>query len=354
MNKHTLIIGITITLLTLQGCGDNAEQSAQPTNTNTAHTGTPSNRVAIPPAVRSNLGITFATVERRQIQDTLRVPGRFEYMPTAKREYGTMLAGRVEILVDQFDHVEKGTALYRIDSPAWQDISRNPVDYSNSDWWKEITTIEVNALQTGVVESIDVNNGAWVDEQMNVLTIVQTDQLRFHAAGLQSDLGILRDGLAATIVPPTPTASDRSIQLQDTMHGTLSLGLSGDANKRTIDLYVSPSDLASWARPGISAQLEIVIDSTRAFELAIPLAAVQKDGLTPLIFRRNPDNLNEAIRMEADLGLDDGRWVAILSGVTDGDEVVLDGGFQLTLATSSSIQQGGHFHADGTFHEGAH
>mgnify|MGYP001354923935 CR=1 FL=1 len=64
-------------------------------------------------------------------------------------------------------------------------------------------------------------------------------------------------------------------------------------------------------------------------KLAIPLAAVQQDGLTPIIFRRNPDNQNEAIRMEADLGLNDGRWVAILSGLTDGDEVVLDGGFQL-------------------------
>jgi hypothetical protein len=81
---------------------------------------------------------------------------------------------------------------------------------------------------------------------------------------------------------------------------------------------------------------------------------VQRDGLTPIIFRRDPNNPNEAIRMEADLGLDDGRWVAILSGLADGDEVVLDGGFQLMLATSGSIQQGGHFHPDGTFHEGEH
>jgi multidrug efflux pump subunit AcrA (membrane-fusion protein) len=469
MNSRTFTIGVAIAMLALQGCGDNAEQAAQPTDPTTAHTATPTNRVAIPPAVRSNLGITFATVERRQIQDTLRVPGRFEYMPTAKREYRTMLAGRVEILVDQFDRVEQDTPLYRIDSPAWREIQQTLADKAtnisrletkittfepllnahvrheeslnesisiwqarveklealreagggsmsefttarsalataqavlasvqektaelnatrvetkaalaaaratlgialesassmlditvnpnNSDWWKEIKAIEVNATQRGVVESLGLTNGAWADERTNVLTIVQLDRLRFHASGLQSDLGILRDGLAATIVPPTPTASDRSVRLQNTMQGTLSLGLSGDANYRTIDLYVSPSELASWARPGISAQLEIVIDSTRLPELSIPLAAVQRDGLTPIIFRRDPNNPNEAIRMEADLGLDDGRWVAILSGLADGDEVVLDGGFQLMLATSGSIQQGGHFHPDGTFHEGEH
>jgi multidrug efflux pump subunit AcrA (membrane-fusion protein) len=138
------------------------------------------------------------------------------------------------------------------------------------------------------------------------------------------------------------------------MHGTLQLGLTGDTNDRTIDLYVTPEKLSSWARTGVTAQLEIITDSTAESELAIPLAAIQQDGLTPIIFRRNPKNKNEVIRMEADLGLNDGRWVAILSGLRDGDEVVLDGGFQLMLATSGSIQKGGHFHSDGTFHEGEH
>jgi hypothetical protein len=44
----------------------------------------------------------------------------------------------------------------------------------------------------------------------------------------------------------------------------------------------------------------------------------------------------------------------VLSGLADGDEVVLDGGFQLMLATSGTIEKGGHFHSDGTFHEGEH
>ena len=84
----------------------------------------PTNRVAIPPAVRSNLGITFAAAERRRIEDTLRAPGRFEYLPTATREYRTMLPGRVDLLVDQFDRVDPGTPLYRLDSPDWRDIQQ--------------------------------------------------------------------------------------------------------------------------------------------------------------------------------------------------------------------------------------
>jgi cobalt-zinc-cadmium efflux system membrane fusion protein len=182
--------------------------------------------------------------------------------------------------------------------------------------------------------------------------VVRPDRLRFHASGLQSDLGVLRDGLEARIVPPTPTMAGRAIPMHSTMQGTLALGLAGDPNERTVDLFVTPETLEPWARPGVSAQLEIVTDSTASPVLAIPLAAVQRDGLTPVIFRRNPDNANEAIRIEADLGMDDGRWVAVLSGLRESDDVVLDGAFQIMLATSGSMQQGGHFHADGTFHEG--
>ena len=34
--------------------------------------------------------------------------------------------------------------------------------------------------------------------------------------------------------------------------------------------------------------LEIITDSTGVAELAIPVAAVQQDGLTPIMFRRDP------------------------------------------------------------------
>lgn len=472
---------LVLILVFLGGCNRGGESAGGEDNghdTQSEPAAAPSNRVSIPSAVRSNLGISFVTVERRRIEQTLRVPGQFEYLPTARREYRTMLPGRIELQVRQFVVVDEGALLYTIDSPAWRDMQQQLADAqatitrlaakletfeplveahgrheqslrdSVSVWteratqlesireagggrvgefaearatltsaradlaevqekqaeliaaraettadleaarsrmrylldaaasvvgldreslasasqahadphplWAAIDTIEVRAAEPGVVETVGLTNGSWADEKSTVMTIVRPDELRFHASGLQSDLGVLRDGLNARIVPPSPTNSGRAIPLQDTMSGTLTLGLHGDPSDRTVSVYMVPETLAVWARPGVSAQLEIVTDSTAAAELAIPLAAVQRDGLVPVIFRRAPDNPNEAIRMEADLGKDDGRWVALLSGIRDGDEVVLDGAFQLMLATSGSIQKGGHFHADGTFHEGEH
>ena len=466
--------------LTLIGCGTkDSDQAQQNQNAKSDEkTASPSNRIAIPPAVRSNLGITFAKAERRRIENTLRAPGKFEYLPNATREYRTMLSGRIELLVTQFEAVEIGTPLYRIDSPQWREIQQTIAEADSAVvqskttlatfgplfaaherhetslkksvdlWqtrvskleklreagggtmteltaaraamataeaelaeleetdaqleasqartngqlkaaeaqfefsidtaasllgqtrvalvtptsqeanspplWRTIKTIEVPSLTSGVVASIDLTNGAWADEQTKVLTVVQPTRLRFHASGLQTDLGVLQDGLEARIVPPTPTATGTSVPYDSTMSGILRLGLTGDPNERTIDLYVTPEQLAPWARAGVSAQLEIVTDATTAPELSIPLASVQQDGMAPVIFRRDPNDPNVAIRIEADIGIDDGRWVTVLSGLRDGDEVVLDGGFQLLLASSSTIQQGGHFHADGTFHEGEH
>lgn len=416
---------------------------------------TPTNRVEIPASVRQNLGIEFAKVEYRNVAKTLRVPGRFEYTPTARREYRTPLDGRVEILVTQYQQVEPGTPLYRVESASWRELhesiaiaqarvdSMGPLreahrrhEQSLSDkvalWQERLTQLDelraagggsaaqftearatlnatqaeladvmekdaeleaqekqaqaelrtlqsrhellaraahcpptidqqdqegaggiggggftVCAVASGVVESIGVSPGGLLEENGLVMSIVQPTQIRFRARGLQSDLGRLRDGLPARIVPPQGGA----IALQDAMEGALAIGLSADADERTIDLVVTPESLARWARSGVSAHLEITLDGGQE-ELAIPTSAVLLDGATPVIFRRDPANANRAIRMEADLGLSDGRWIVINSGVKEGDQVVVAGNYQLMLATSNTAAKGGHFHADGTFHEG--
>jgi multidrug efflux pump subunit AcrA (membrane-fusion protein) len=120
-----------------------------------------------------------------------------------------------------------------------------------------------------------------------------------------------------------------------------------------VDLFVTPTALTPWARAGVSAHLEIVLAGAAAEELALPLSAVVRDGAKPVIFRRDPANPDKVIRLDADLGLSDGRWVVIHSVVKEGDEVVLGGNYQLMLATSATAAKGGHFHSDGTFHEGS-
>ncbi len=467
MTKHYYMV--TLLLAGLAGC---ERESAQPSETATdTEAPAPTNRVDIPSTVRSNLGITFATVEARHVEQTIRAPGRFELAPEARREYRTMLSGRVELHVSQYDAVEPGQHLFTLDSPQWRELQErlneteskllqaqgrsntieplmdahkrhhdelqigveiwtervaqleqtrdsgvitaeefaqtravlattraelaevlekeaelqarsveieaqlngarerfellmmnastvlgipvpellaiDPDSPQGHPRWREISFVQVRAAAEGIVEQI-VTNGAWASETDLVMTTVQPDRLRFRAMALQSDLPRLNGDAMARIAPPESPGMD----IGDSVSANLTIGLEAHPDHRTIALIGIPENKRPWMRPGVSAFLEIVAESSGGKALAIPRSAIVKDGITHVFFRRDPQDPNEAIRIEADMGVDDGRWVVINSGVALGDEVVLEGAYELKLATTQSgtTQKGGHFHADGTFH----
>jgi len=459
----------TVCVAMVAGCGGSS--SAGPEVEAEAHDDEHGSAfIATPEAVRRNLGLTFVEVEARRIEQTLRAPGRFEYLPTARREYRTMLSGRVELLVEQFERVEEGDDLYRIDSPVWRELQQEltgaeaeiqrlesrlasfgplreahrahevqleriigvrgervrqleevleagggrrqelvsardsvltaeaelaevleteaeleaeesqarsalsaarvrrgllletmsaivstpahrlaEADGRGTVRWRSIGNIVVRAESGGVVETIGLTNGAWATQESPVVTVVDPRRLRFRASGLQSDLGSLRDGLTARVVPAS--TGDKAA-FRSAMSAELVVGLSADPHGRTVELYVTPGELEPWVREGVTAQLEVVTDTSAYVVTSIPRSAVQRDGLDTVVFRAAGEGLDVVERVEVALGSDDGRWIEVLEGVRVGDRVVLDGGFQLMLGSSEGMQEGGHFHSDGTFHEG--
>src|SRR5690606_39239529 len=48
--------------------------------------------------------------------------------PKARRKYHAPLAGHVELLVDQYQRVEPGQPLFRIESPQWRELQREIAD----------------------------------------------------------------------------------------------------------------------------------------------------------------------------------------------------------------------------------
>lgn len=497
-SKTYATLGIFLLLLSLTACSQNSGGDVEKKQKQEAPAPI-TNRIDVPPAVRRNLGITFAKVERRNVATTIRVPGQFEMIPKAHREYHATLSGRIELLVNQYDRIEPGMPMYRIDSPQWRAMQQTlsetaivirkakqqlagmdarlatidkhaarlleqetvwvdrikqvgdlinagggaaseltearsqlantrtsmaevdeehatakqqrieiesqllgyqqsmPLMYADAlsekvkviagqptridlaltpaaamlglsvdelrknvgseanplPYWRTIDQVEFKAQQSGIVESQAVTNGAWVDASSLVLTSVDASQIRFRAIGLQADLGRLRDGMTVEIIPPRGGVQS----LSGSVKGQLTLGLEADALQRTIDLIMTPvsKELPAWARRGVSAEMEVVLDQTAAPSLAVPNTAVISDGLDRVLFRRDPKDPNKVIRLEADLGLTDGRWIVVESGLTDGDEVVHHGVYELMLASGSGKQKGGHFHADGTFHpDGEH
>ncbi len=429
----------------------------------------PSNRVAIPDAVRRSLGITFAKAERHDVRKTLRVPGRFELEPLARREYRAATAGRVTLAVNHLARITKGDVLFRLDAPGWRELQERiaaaesevaqaearlgamePLMKAHAEherslaskaqlWadrvaqleavraagggkqgdfmqaqavlreteaeladvrekdaelearraesvaelhaarthqdlllrqasaltdrsveelgardaagialWHSLGAIEVRADVDGVVEDLAVTNGAHIDAMGLALSVVQPERVRFRAFALQADLARLRDGMEARIVPPTA-----AIATHESVPATVTIGVRADPDERTAELIAAPGAKATWARAGVAGFLDITLESGGG-ELAVPSGAIVRDGVTPILFRRDPKDPDTVIRLTADIGPSDGRWTTVLSGLAEGDEVVLDGVYPLLLATSGNSAKGGHFHSDGTFHEGKH
>lgn len=463
--KPALDSTVLLCLCVLAACREDAAPPAA------AEKAPPSDRIAVPEAVRKNLGIEYVAVERRRVAQTLRLPGHFELLPAARHEHRTPLAGRVDVRVQPLQPVAAGDLLYRIDSPEWARMQRElgeiatavqvaqaritalrplldayrlheeslreaiavmeaniavleqtratvggqsqelagarvqaaqvradlaegtekhaetlamlaeleanlvagrdrfqlalhaaaivvmstpaqllaevEVGGDKRPAWRAISTIEVRAVAAGIADQLPVATGVWVEVGDLVVTVTDLGKVRFRARGLQSDLVRLQAGLPAEVTRPqvrTPVA--------DRIPGTLMLGAEADPAQRTLDLFLLPANPPAWARPGVAGFLEVETRGGADAELAIPLSAVMQDGLERVFFRRDPADADQVIRTVADLGLDDGRWVEVKSGMKDGDSVVLAGAYELMLASSGTASKGGHFHADGTFHAG--
>src|SRR5688572_20071664 len=128
----------------------------------------PTNRIDVPEAVRQNLGITFAKVERRRVASTLRVPGRFELLPTARREYRATLPGYVQLLVTQFEEVPKDKPIFRMDSPDWHKLK---LELHEADVAIERATAELAVAERTKTEAEQVAEA--VKKRVDALTSAQ-------------------------------------------------------------------------------------------------------------------------------------------------------------------------------------
>lgn len=207
--------------------------------------------------------------------------------------------------------------------------------------WDTLDHLELRAAAEGVVSAIGIKPGAWAGQGALLVEVTDDRALRFRATALQPDLARARDGQKARIIG----ARDQEPAL-----GTVRVGLAGDSTTRTFPVFVTLDSPPVWARHGVAAFVEIVVEGTSEPEIAIPREAVVRAGLSNVFFRRDPANADQVIRVEADLGPDDGRWVVVYSGIKAGDEVVVDGAWELELAHSERPSVTGHFHADGSFH----
>ena len=324
------------------------------------------NVVSIAKAVQDVMGLKTVHAEKRRVASTLVFAGRYELSPDARKVVATPVAGRLTLLVRPLAEVKKGDALFKVSSP---DLVARTHDIEalekRVNVYREIKTpnaalenelavkraerkamlagveekdgvITVRAADDGMVESLIAQDGAWLETGAAALQTVRTHDLRFKALVAASDALRLKNGMPAKV---------------DGHHGHVRIGVGDDTG--IVPIYVLfDKDVHTLA--GARSHAECVTDETDEPHIAVPSRCIVSVGLQPTVFIRDAHDAGRFVAVPVTPGVSGGGWTAV-EGLPSGHcEVVSEGAYELKLALPSAggSKSAGHFHADGTFHEG--
>ena len=162
--------------------------------------------------------------------------------------------------------------------------------------------------------------------------------LRFKALVAASDALHLRDGMSATVGADS---------------GRIRIGAGDETG--LVPVYVMfDGDVKALA--GERGRAECVTDGTVDAHISVPTRCIVRAGLQPVVFVRDRHAPERFIAVPVTPGAEGGGWTAVEGLPAHDCDVVLDGAYELKLAlpAAGGSKPAGHFHADGTFHEGEH
>jgi hypothetical protein len=135
-------------------------------------------------------------------------------------------------------------------------------------------------------------------------------------------------------------------------HGHVRIGVGDDTG--IVPIYVL-FDKDVHALAGARSHAECVTDETEEPHVAVPSRCIVSIGLQPTVFVKDAHNPERFIAVSVTPGITGNGWTAV-EGLTHHCEVVSDGAYELKLALQEEggKKSAGHFHADGSFHEGEH
>lgn len=199
------------------------------------------------------------------------------------------------------------------------------------------TVVEVRAPITGVVLSIDAAAGAWVGEGDALFHVVDLTTLWLEVRVPEADIPRLgHPGGAWFEVEGAPTPFDAPAE------ALVSRGAVVDPTSRTLALVWALEDPDPLLRVGMSARAHIVTGPP-VTSLAVPREALLHEGGQAVVYVQVGGE--SFARRPVEVGIRDGAYVQIASGLAAGDRVVVRGAYPVRLAASAgSVPAHGHAH----------
>lgn len=253
-------------------------------------------------------------------------------LPMNRLEVRPPLAGRIEsILVNEGDHVKRGQILAwmsSVERAALIDSARAQGPEVLKHWEELYKPAPLLAPITGDVILRDTYAGQSIGSTDKV--VVLSDRLIVKAQVDETDIAKVHSGQAASIRLDAYSREQVAARV-----GHIAYEARTVSNVTMYDVDVVPVKVPRYMRSGMTANVNFTTQQHDDV-LILPLEAVQrKRGQgSVLVPGAGPKGLAEPVSKTVELGMDDGSQVEVLSGLAEGDTV-------LVPATSLPQAQGG-------------
>lgn len=200
--------------------------------------------------------------------------------------------------------------------------------------------VPLRAPLAGVLADVKVAPGGAVEAGQALFHIANFGRLWLEARIPESQVGRIRDASGAWF---RPEGADSSVELEVGRNAKLiAYGSVVDKETRSVPLVFEFDNSAGRLKLGQSITANVVTE--RSVEaLVIPVSAVIDDGGQAVVYVLKS---GEAfVRRAVTLGVRDGEFVAVTTGLATGERVVSRGAYQVKLAATAPAAIGhGHAH----------
>lgn len=269
-----------------------------------AETAAPEAVVQLSETAKRNLGLKTAEAEVRAIEKTLPVTGVIRPILRNRKVVSAPATGSIAALkVDLGRKVRSGDTLALLEA---RQISAAPV------------RIAIRAPRSGQIIRLEAIAGASVETGMALMEIADYSEVIAAVGVFETDASQLRPGLVAHIRPAGMASARVSGKVEYVAPEV-------DAQTRRVEAWVKINNAQGLFKINMSVAADIVVGAGEEV-IAVPREAVLRKGGIPFVYVVTEEGF---AKTPVVLGQGDDRYLEIIEGIGPGEEVVVQGNYQL-------------------------
>ena len=323
------------------------------------------------PSALTSIGIKYAHPTKRKMASTMVLMGRMELSSDARLVAPSPVPGIISLKVKEFTRVKKGDVLFTIESPSIKSLSNEiEVLEKRLEVYRKLNTanaeiesalklkiaekaaligkaeeskgmITVRAGADAMIENVNTPDSSWMETGDAAVSLVRPQLLRFRSLLPASEAAKLTDGLKILCAGK---------------EAKVSIGIGNTDG--IVPIYGIFTEEVPFLRAGDRVKAECVLNEGESPVTALPDDCIVMIGAEPAVFIKDEHSESKFFAIKVQPGISRGGWTEV-NGLPENDDlhIVKEGAYVLKNALqqkSHGKENIGHFHSDGTFHEGEH